>query len=808
MTMDEMRQDLKYAIRAMGKAPGHSGLVILTLAFGIAANTTIFSVMNPYLFRSLPYEEAEDLVQINQVDPVTGWDMARFSYPQYVDWRERSRALQDVAAYTYGSTNVTGNEAPEQVQSTAVTANMFDVLGAQPVMGRTFRPEDGQPGAEPVVLLDHGLWQRRYAADPALLGRPITLDGRPHTVIGIMSPHFVFPFGGVKLWTPVQEATTADRARLSYQLIGRLAEGWTAERAHAELAGIQSDLSELHPDVDGRMDGVTVKPVREALNFAWDVLNALFFVLLGAVGFVLLIACANVASLTLARAGSRLPEVSVRAALGASRRRIVRQLFTESTVLAVLGGILGVTLAYFLTGLLDPMIPEDLFKVGAVSIDARVLAFSAVVTLATPVAFGLFPALNASRMDLVTGLKEGAKGSGGVGTSRGRQGLVVAQVALAVVLVAGAGLMLRSFASVQSLDLGFAADRVATVEIFTTLEAHPTIEERRLLMQEAVERARRIPGVEAASAVAWLPLNHETIQWRAVPAAMAGAPPEEWPLATINRVLPGYFEAMSIGVRAGRDVSTLDGPDAQPVVLVNRRMANQHWPDGNPVGQTILMGDPESPSSHTVIGVVDDVYHADLDPDEIGAQVYQPLLQTSVRRFFLVARTPGDPAALIPGLRSALSEMAPDIPLTLRPMTEVVSENQLQWSISSLFLGIFGGGALLLATLGIYGLVSYSVAQREREMAVRVALGASGGEIRKRVVGEGLKLTSAGLVVGLLASLGAGRVLSSVLYGVGGADPTTLGSVMGLFLAVAAVASFVPAARASRTSPITVLRSE
>lgn len=808
MSMDELRQDLKYALRALRRAPGYAGLVVLTLAFGIAANTTIFSVMNPYLFRPLPFGEAEELVQVNQVDPVMGFDMARFSYPQYVDWRDRTRAFDDLAAYNYGSTNVTGVEAPEQMLFGRLTENMFDVLDVRAAYGRTFLPGEGFPGAEPVVVLDHGLWQRRYQGDPSLVGRPIILDGIQHTVVGIMPPDFNFPFGEVRLWVPLKESATSARDRESYLIVGRLADGWTLERARDELTGIQAELSRVYPDVDGRMAGVTVKPIREALNFAWDMVNVLFLILLGAVGFVLLLACANVASLTLARASGRGREVSVRSAMGAARGRIVRQLITESTVLALLGGALGVGMAYFLTSILNPVIPEGLFKIGGISIDGVVLAFSLLVTLATPIAFGLLPALSASKTDLVTGLKEGTKGSTGMGTSRGRRVLVVAQVALAVVLLTGAGLALRSFASVQALDLGFDPDRVVAIEVVLPNQAYPSGDERRAFLTETVESVGRLPGVDAASTVQWLPLNHETVPVQTVPSSLAGTPADEWPLATFNRVHQGYFDAMSIELVAGRDFTTVDGTDAEPVAVINRRFADRFWPSGGAVGQSILVGDPADPTTVSVVGVVEDVFHANLDPAEVRPQIYRPSMQGSAGRFFVVARTQGDPSSLGPGIRTTLSELAPDLPLVIRPMNDVVAENDLQWRLASIFLAIFGGGAILLATLGIYGLISYSVAQREREMAVRIALGASAGDIRRRVVGDGLKLTGMGLAAGLAAALGLGQLMSAVLFGVSATDPLTLVSVLGLFLGVAALASFVPAARASRTSPITVLRAE
>jgi putative ABC transport system permease protein len=808
MSFDEFRQDLKYAWRSVRNAPGYAGLVVLTLAFGIAANTTMFSVMNPYLYRALPFGDADQLVQVNQRNPTTGWDMDRFSYPQYLDWAERTRAFSAVGAYTYGSVNVTDAEGPEQIMYGRLTSNLFDVLDAPAALGRTFRLDEGGPAGERVIVISDGLWRRRYGADPGIIGRTITVDGVQHIVIGVMNPDFNFPFGGVKLWVPARDDATSNRDRAAYQLVGRLNPGWTKERAKADLEGIQSELRARYPNIDGRMDGVSVKAVREALNFAWDQVTVLFYVLLGAVGFVLLIACANVASLTLARGGGRRREVSVRAAMGAPRGRIVRQLLTESLVLALGGGLLGVALAYGLTGLLNPLIPEDLFKIGAIDIDLTVLGFSLLVTLLTPIGFGLLPALSASRVDLTVGLKEGSKGSAGLDASRGRRVLVVTQVALAVVLITGAGLMLRSFASVQTLDLGFDSDRIVTAEVVLSANRYPTGEERRAFMIEAVSAIRGVPGVTAGSSVQWLPLNHESSSSQVASSNLGGAPVDEWPLATANYVYPDYFETMGIRVLTGRGFASMDGVDAQRVIVVNRSLAARLWPGENALGQTLLIGDPSESTAVSVIGVVDDVQHESLDPDGVGAQYYRASLQAGSRRFFVLARTPAAASSVIPGVRTALMAIAPDLPVTIRPMSDVVAENQLQWSLGAGFLGVFGSGALLLAALGIYGLTSYSVSQRQREMAVRIALGASTGEIRRTVVGGGLRLTGIGLILGLVAALGMGRLVASVLYGVSPSDPLTLGGVLTLFLGVSAVASFVPAARASSTDPIAVLRSE
>jgi putative ABC transport system permease protein len=809
MAADEVWQDFKYALRMLRKAPGYAGLVIVTLAFGVAANTTIFSLMNPYLFRPLPYESADELVQVNQANPITGWDMDRFSYPQYEDWKARTRAFSDVAAYTYGSANITGEEGAEQVQASHLTANMFDVLGAQAALGRTFLAEDGLPNGPQVVVLGHGLWQRRYASDPGLVGRTISMDGVQRTVIGVMPENFNFPFGGVKLWMPVQvESATANRGSLPYQLVGRLNEGWTRERASAELLQIQQELGVQYPDVDGRMEGVTVKPLREALNFAWDMLSISFKVLLGAVAFVLMIACVNVASLTLARGSSRQREMSVRAAMGARRSRIIRQLLTESVVLAGLGGVLGIGFSYWAASMLNPVLPEDLYRIGDINIDRTVLAFSLLVTFTTPVVLGLIPALKASKTDLSIGLKEGSKGSGGLAMSTGRRLLVVAQVAFAVVLMTGAGLMVRSFVSAQDIDLGFDADRIVVAEALLPTNAYPSREERLGFVEEAVRRLERTPGVAAASAVSWLPLNHESITSQIARPSMAGAPAAEWPLAILNYTHPGYFETMGIELLEGRNFGTMDAEDSQPVVIVSDAMVNRFWPNESPIGQSLLAGDPPEVQTYTVVGVVSNVLHGDLMMGDLGPQMYRPTMQAAGRRFFLVSCTSGEPADLVAGVREAMQGVNSNLLYRVHPMDEVVQENQLQWSIGSVFLGAFGGGALLLATLGIYGLISFSVSQRERELGVRIALGANASEIRGNVVGDGVRLTVVGLVIGLPVALLLGRFASAMLYEVSPYDPATLAGVMLVFVAVSAFASFLPAARASRTDPAAVLRSE
>jgi putative ABC transport system permease protein len=596
---------------------------------------------------------------------------------------------------------------------------------------------------------------------------------------------------------------------MNLQIVARLRDGWTARRARADLTAIQSELVARYPDADGRMDGVTVKPLREALNFAWDVLSISFRILLGAVAVVLLIACLNVASLTLARGSGRRREVAVRAAMGAPRGRIVRQLLAESLVLALAGGALGVVLSYWVTGLIDPVLPEDLYRVGHIDIDGTVLLFSLAVTLVTPLVFGLWPALTASRTSLGEGLKESSRGSSGPASSRGRSALVIAQVANAVVLITGAGLMVRSLAAVREIDVGFEPDPILTAEVALPASDYPTAEERVAYLDRAVAALAARPGVASASAVAWIPLNHELMTLQVAPLEQAGTSRDEWPLSTSDEAWIGYFETMGVPLLEGRTFTAADGVDAEAVAIVSRTLARRLWPRESAVGRTFVAADEGGEPVHLrVVGIVGDVRHEDLSWSASGLQMYRPIAQAAGRRYFLLARGEGPPATLVAEARAALLGVDPNLPANVRPMTSVLREDLLQWSIGSVFMGAFGTGALLLATLGIYGLIAYSVAQRRREIGVRMALGATRGDVRRVVVRDGLRLTVFGLGIGLVLAVVLAHLAASTLYGVGPFDPVTLGAVAGLFLAVAGLASLIPAERASRTDPIHVMRAE
>ncbi|NIM49556.1 MAG: protein kinase [Gemmatimonadales bacterium] len=807
--LGSIRQDITYALRAFSRAPVFAAVVILTLGFGIAANSVVFSLMNPYFFRPLPFGDADRLVQLGQVDLIRGWDGVRFSQPQLRDYKERSRAFEDLAAYYYGSKNLTGVEGPERILTSSVTANMFSVLQAEPALGRTFLPDEGDAGAANVLILDSGLWQRRYGGDPEIIGKTITIDGASHTVVGVMPRRFVFPFGGIDAWVPIREDPIRDtRDRMGRLIVGRMNPGWTIETARQELNDIQRQLAQLHPDEDGLYAGISVKPLREALNFAWDVLRIMFTLLLVAVGFALVLACVNVASLFLARSTARTSEVAVRTALGAGRGRLVRQFLTEGLVLAVAGGALGVAIAHGGARVGGPLIPEDLYRVGEASVDGNVLLFTMVVTLATVVFFGLVPALAVTRTDLSTALKEGGRGGLGLRSMRARRALVVLEVALAVVLVSGMGLAAKSLLAAQRVDLGFQPDPVMVFVATPPRSDYPEMESVQAYFDRATVEVNAVPGVRAVATAGTLPQNHENFLDQFAPADRSYTSREDWPVALFNRVSPDYFDVMSIPLVAGRDFEATDGPQAPPVVIVSERLANSYWPGESALGRSLLFGDPhDSIASATVVGVVGDVKHEGIATDE-HQQIYRPLAQGSSRRRFLVAAAHGAATSVARPVRQALLDVDQDLPVTTLTMNSIVEQNALPWRISSMLLAVLGGASLLLASMGIYGVIAYSVAQRHQEIGVRMALGATGAHVRFAFVKEGLKLGSIGIGIGLVLAAVANHGLASVLLGVGRLDTVTLGSVLALFVGVAVLASLVPAIRASGVDPVDALRYE
>jgi predicted permease len=807
--MDELRHDAKTAFRSLTRSPGYATVVILTLAIGIAANTVIFSILNPYFLRPLPFDEADRLVQLGQVDPSYNWDGARFSLKMLEDYESRSEAFEGLAAYHYGQANVTGEQGATRIMVGYQTGDMFELLGSDPVMGRTFGSGEDGPGAPSVVVLGQGIWERRWGSDPGILGRSVELNGTPYTVIGVMGSDFSFPFGEVQAWLPMPvDAAEEDRDRNGHLVVGRLRDGWTTERARAELEGIQASLAETYPDVDGVYTGISVKPIREALNFVWNELRLAMSIVLAAVFAVLAIACVNVASLTLARAHRKSRDVAVRAALGAGRRRLIRNLVVESALLAAVGGLLGVGAAYAVTAALNPLIPDGIFKVGGVTVDGTVLAFSAAVTLVTPLIFGLAPALRIARSDVMSLLRS-ARGTGSTGGLAGRRRLVVAEIALAIVLVTGTGLMIRSVMELESTDLGYDARSMLTVEANPPEAEYTTSAEYGDYFRRASEELAALPGVEVVGQVYPLPMNHETFPAQFARPGLEPAEGESWPTAVIAWASPSYFSAAGISLLAGRTFDASDR-DGDPTVVISRKVAMSHFDGIDPVGATLLVGESRTPM--TVVGVVEDVYHSGFDAthgaEGADASIYRSLEQSPRRRRFLVARAAAAPASLTGSAREVMRGVDANLSVAVRPMMDVVRENTFQWTLSSAFLGIFGVVAVFLASLGIYGLVSYSVAQRRQELGVRMALGAERGSIRALVLGDGARLAVTGGLIGLAGALLLGNVAGAFLYRVDPWDPATLGSVLALFTVVVLTAAFVPAVKATRVDPVQVLREE
>ncbi len=808
---DQLRQDVIYSFRTLRRSPIYTAVVVVTLGVGIALNTLVFSVMNPFLLRPLPYAEAEDLVHLGGVDPIQGWEGGRFSAPQIADLRERSRAFEGLAGYYYGTGNLSGGQAAEQASTTWVTGNLFPLLGVRAAMGRVLGPEDDFPGAPEVTLLSHGLWVRRYGADPEIVGKTVRISGVGHTVVGVLPVDFNFPFNAVQLWLPMRsDPAQENRAAMGTLVIGRLAEGWTAEAAREEISAVQRNLAAAYPEEDGRYNAISITPMREALNFVWEMLQRAFLIMLVGVGFVLVIACVNVASLTLARLGTRIREVALRQALGAGRRRLIRQFLVEAALLAVLGGALGVGLSYFGTGLLSGLIPPDIYRVGEISLDRRVLLFSAVVTLSTPILFALVPAWMTARKSLSEGIKEGSAG-GGIGRKaiRGRKVLVVAEVALGVILVTGTGLMMRSLANALATDVGFPAERILTAQ-FSLPESgseDPAVVDARF--QSLMDGLEALPGVSAVGSVSNLPLNHEVFSLQYATPEGLDVPLEERPSAHTSRAGPGYFEAIGIPLLAGRGFRAEDAETGVPQVIVSRSLAERLWPGESALGRTLVYGRGEEPVSAMILGVTEDFYYDEITEGP-RPHIFRPLAGTGSRRRFLVisAEAGSTPESLMEPVRRTLFDLDPDVPAGIRPMMDILRESTGLWAISSLFLGIFGAVALALAALGIYGVVAFSVSQRRREMGLRLALGANRGRILSGVVSEGLRVTSVGLVLGGLGAVGAGVLLSGLLFGVGPVDLLTLSGVVGVFLVVAAGSALVPARRAAAVEPAEALRLE
>ncbi|HEX8160427.1 MAG TPA: ABC transporter permease [Pyrinomonadaceae bacterium] len=814
--LEELLQDLRYGARAMSKNPAFTIAALLTLALGIGANTAIFSVVNAVLLRPLPYPEPARLVTPvgEKNDPGA---RTVVSYPDFLDWRDQTQALERVAAYTQSSMLLRRGEAePELISGANVTADLFPLLRVRTALGRAFTREEDKPGAAPVILISHDVWRNRFNADPGVIGQPLNRGAAGSAiVVGVLPEGFVFPAQSIRTdylrpLAPSLGEWAERRGAFSLRVLARLKQGATAGQAEAEMRVIGDRLERQYPDAGSRL-GTRFVSLHESVVGG---VRAPLLVLLGAVGLLLLVACANVGNLLLARAASRHREIAVRTALGASRLRVVRQLLTESVLLSLAGAGLGVPLAVWGVRLIVGGAGVALPRLTDVSPDGRVTAFTIAVTGLTGVAFGLAPALQASRVELHEALKEGERGaSAGAARARLRAALVVSEVALSLVLLAGAGLLLKSFVRLRGVDPGFDARRVLTTALSLSKTKYPGTEQRRAHFAEIVERVRAVPGVESAAAIYPLPFGGAESSNSFLVLGREAPPPGDRPSANYRAVSHDYFRVMRMSLARGRAFTEHDGEGAPPVVIVNETFARRFLPGRDPLGERVVIeragGGRDVQEPREIVGVVGDVRHAGLD-EEAGPEFYVPYSQAPESYMSVVVRTAVDnPAGIGVGVRDAIraADAGQYVP-AVRPMTELVAESVAHRRFGALLTGLFAALALSLASVGIYGVTSYTVTQRRHEIGIRMALGAQPRDVLRLVVGQGSRQLLAGLGIGLALSLAATRVLAGMLYHVTPTDPVTFALVTLALSSVALLACYLPARRATKVDPLIALRYE
>ncbi|HYL36537.1 MAG TPA: ABC transporter permease [Bryobacteraceae bacterium] len=820
-------RDLHHAIRILLKSPGFTTVAVAALALGIGANTAIFSVVNKVLLEPLPYPDSNRIMRIARAFPAGHGNS--ISIPKFMAWRKNNQAFESLALYDFSGPglNLGQGDHPEQVKAIHVSAEYFAVFGTMPALGRTFLGEEDLPGGPKTAILSHDLWSSHFAGDAALIGKPLLLGGTPYTIIGILPAGF-HSDPPAEVFLPLQADPNSTNQGHIYLVAGRLKPGVSLEAARANMKMAGERFRQANPQWMDKTESVAVLPLKE--DVAGDVRLPLL-ILAGAVAFVLLIACANVANLLLARAAGRQKEIAIRAALGAGRWRIFRQLLSESIVLAGVSGALGLGIGAWAVRALLALIPGNLPRINdeqhvasAVSIlDWRVLLFALGISILTGVLFGVFPALRVSRLDVNAVLKEGGGRSGsGLRHNRARSVLVVAEMALAVILLVGAALLIRTFAGLRSVQPGFDAHNVITMQTSLTGGRYESTAKVAGLIRQATERIESLPGVEAVAATVMLPVEGGVD----LPFTIEGRPPangnlyngdEQW-----RFVSPHYFTAFRIALLRGRMFSERDTGSSERVVIINQAMAKKYWPGEDPLGQRINIGgkglgpDFVEPSRQ-IVGVVVDVRETGLSGREQGvmyvpeAQVTDPLtrLANNVIPLSWAIHTASDPAPLSAAIQREFLGVDAQLPVAkIRTMQQVISESTARQNFNMLLLTIFAGLALLLAAIGIYGLMSYSVEQRLQELGIRMALGAGGADMLKLVVGQGMKLTIIGAVVGLAAAFGLTRVLASLLFGVKTTDPFTYAAVALILCVVALFACFVPALRTMKIDPVIALRYE
>jgi Acidobacterial duplicated orphan permease len=801
--LEELWQDLRFGARMLRKRPGFTFVAVLTLALGIGANTLIFSVVDTVLLRPLPYEAADRLVWVWDSNPAIGFPRFPSSGPNFKDWQQQSEAFDYMAAFCGWSFNLTGRGEPERIQGAMASPGLFPMLGIKPVAGRAFLPEEERAGSHRVALISYSLWQRRFGADPAIISNSITLNGESYTVVGILSDSFRIPYQA-EIWTPLAlDVLRSGRGSHFINVIARLKPGTKIEQVQAEMNAITTRLQQQYPDSNNGW-GTELQPLQERV--VADVKPTLW-VLLGAVGFVLLIACANVANLLMARAASRQKEVAVRTALGAARARLFRQFLTESILLALIGGGLGLLLSVWGVRGLASLNLRDLPRAEEIAVDGRVLAFTLLVSLITGLAFGLLPALQGSKIDLNESLKEGARAVSPSLHHKGALGLmVVSEIALAMVLLVGAGLMIKSLLRLTEVKLGFDPENVLTMHIMLPQSRYPEGSQQAAFCHELLQRVGHLPGVQAAGTVSPLPLTGgESVDEFFVEGRPTPAPNQGFH-TNLHLCSPDYFRTIRIPLLRGRSFDEYDLAESQSVII-NESFASRFWPDEDALGKRISFSGPQGPWSN-IVGVVGDTRHQRLET-EAGLEMYRPYSQLPIPYAALVVRSESDPSTIASSIKSEVLGLDGSLPVySIRPMQQIISRSLAPKRLQMILLGGFAGVALILAAVGIYGVVSYSVSQRTHEIGIRMALGAQSRDVLKLVIGQGMRLAFVGVAVGLVAAFALTRLMQNLLFGVSATDAATFTAIALLLMAVALLACYVPARRATRVDQIVALRCE
>lgn len=799
-----MLQDLRYSLRVLLKRPIFTLTVGITLALGIGVNIAMFSVLDAILLRNLPFEKQDQLVTLWSTNPQKGINQLQVSEADFADWQTSNTVFEQMALYDSDSQVLTGNGDPERVQGAKVSANLFSLLGVQPILGRAFLPEEGKPGGEHVVILSNGLWHRRFNSDASVIGKAVTLDNDSYIIIGVLPPAFRF-IEKADIWSPLTPGANSaqERDARHFTAIARLKSDSDLKKAQAEMEMVARRLQQQYSSTNANW-GINLIPLKEYLVAG---VRSSLLTLFGAVAFVLLIAFINVTSLLLTRMAARRQELAVRVALGSSFMRLMGQAFTESAVLTVFGSILGLILAFWIISIIAALIPETIPH-GEITIDGRVLAFTVLISLLLSLAFGAIQALLSSKLNLNELLKDSPRSVGeGVRRTKGLRLLMIFEIALSLVLLIGAGLMIRSFWSLQRVNPGFNPNQVLTAKVMLPTSSYPKGPQQVAFFQQLLQQLQAVPGVQSVGGVTSLPLSGSSMNFRfkveEQPSTSSEAPRQ----AQYMAITPNYFHTMGIPLLKGRDLTDRDGTDAPGVVILNETMARRLFPNGDALGKhlTISYG---KPMSREIVGIVGDVKHLKLEESAKPA-MYVPYLQNPWPFMSIVVRTSGTPSNIGAVLRKEVWNIDKNQPVDdLMSMEQVLSESMAQPRLYTLLLSIFAVLATLLAAVGIYGVISYGVSLRTHEMGIRLALGAQEGDILRLIMKRGIIDTLVGLALGVALALALTRLLSSLLYGVGPTDPLTFIEVVLLLCAVALLACYLPARRATKVDPLVALRYE